>query len=88
MVVLSALHPSYTQTKLAFLWLLQGDSFIVAFHTPWDALRYCLAVQSELLTLPWPRELLEAPEAADDASEVQLQYSSSAMDWCDQEEGA
>ena len=59
----------------------QGDSFIVAFHTPWDALRYCLAVQTALLSVEWPEELLTAPEAADDAAEVQLRYNNGAMDW-------
>ena len=53
----------------------------MAFHTPWDALCYCLAVQAELLNVAWPEELLSCPEAASDASEVQLQYNAGAMDW-------
>ena len=32
----------------------EGDSFFVAFEDPMQAARWCLAVQTELLTLDWP----------------------------------
>ncbi len=37
----------------------EGDSFIIAFHSPAAALHFCMDVQHELLALPWPRELLQ-----------------------------
>ncbi|GFR50128.1 hypothetical protein Agub_g12279, partial [Astrephomene gubernaculifera] len=37
----------------------EGDSFILAFHTPMDAARFALLAQQALLELPWPAELLE-----------------------------
>ncbi|GLI66107.1 hypothetical protein VaNZ11_009817, partial [Volvox africanus] len=36
----------------------EGDSFIIAFHSADDAVRFALAVQQALLEEPWPRELL------------------------------
>ncbi|PNH08506.1 Adenylate cyclase [Tetrabaena socialis] len=36
----------------------EGDSFLLAFHCAQDALAFCLALQDELPTLPWPAELL------------------------------
>ncbi|GIL56783.1 hypothetical protein Vafri_12094 [Volvox africanus] len=36
----------------------EGDSFIIAFHSANDAVRFALAVQQALLEEPWPRELL------------------------------
>ncbi len=41
----------------------EGDSFIIAFHTPSQALRFCMDVQQELLSLPWPTELLQSTYA-------------------------
>ena len=43
----------------------QGDSFMVAFATARDAVRWCLEVQMELLHAPWPEELLAEHEAAE-----------------------
>ncbi len=43
----------------------QGDSFMVAFPTVVDAVRWCLDVQEVLLAAPWPEELLAQPEAAE-----------------------
>jgi len=34
-----------------------GDSFQLAFHTVREATMYCLDVQMQLLTAPWPKEL-------------------------------
>jgi predicted ATPase/class 3 adenylate cyclase len=42
----------------------QGDSFMVAFRTALDAVRWCLDVQEVLLDAPWPEEILAEPEAA------------------------
>ncbi|KAG2495324.1 hypothetical protein HYH03_006594 [Edaphochlamys debaryana] len=36
----------------------EGDSFILAFGSPVDAVAFCLAAQQALLEAPWPRELL------------------------------
>ena len=35
----------------------EGDAFILAFHTPADALRYCLEVQLDLMMQPWPSQV-------------------------------
>ncbi|WP_075006301.1 ATP-binding protein [Stigmatella aurantiaca] len=43
----------------------QGDSFMVAFPSALEAVRWCLEVQEVLLSAPWPPELLEEPEAAE-----------------------
>ncbi|MDY7228183.1 ATP-binding protein [Hyalangium rubrum] len=42
----------------------QGDSFMVAFPTALEAMRWCLNVQQMLLEAPWPEEILAEPEAA------------------------
>ena len=42
----------------------QDDSFLVVFHTPADALGWCLTVQSLLLGAPWPSALLEHARAS------------------------
>ncbi|HYI01783.1 adenylate/guanylate cyclase domain-containing protein, partial [Hyalangium sp.] len=42
----------------------QGDSFMVAFPTVVEAVRWCLEVQEALLDAPWPEELLAWPDAA------------------------
>lgn len=39
----------------------EGDSFVLAFHSPRSALAFALEAQTELLHLPWPRELLATP---------------------------
>jgi predicted ATPase/class 3 adenylate cyclase len=44
----------------------QGDSFMVAFPSALDAVRWCLDVQEVLLDAPWPEELLAEPEAAEE----------------------
>ncbi|KAG2423038.1 hypothetical protein HXX76_015554 [Chlamydomonas incerta] len=43
----------------------EGDAFAVAFHGPDDALGFALDVQVALLEQPWPRELLQQPDAAE-----------------------
>ncbi len=43
----------------------QGDSFMVAFPTAREAVRWCLDVQEVLLDAPWPKELLAEPDAAE-----------------------
>jgi class 3 adenylate cyclase len=43
----------------------EGDSFILAFHSPKDALEYAVEAQQALLTANWPQQLLDTfPEAA------------------------
>ncbi|MCP3141451.1 ATP-binding protein [Pyxidicoccus xibeiensis] len=44
----------------------QGDSFMVAFPTVLEALRWCLEAQEALLRAPWPAEILAQPEAAEE----------------------
>ena len=44
----------------------QGDSFMVAFSSVLEALRWCLEAQEALLRAPWPAELLTQPEAAEE----------------------
>ncbi len=36
----------------------EGDSFIIAFHHPADALAFCMEAQTSLLQVPWPSEIL------------------------------
>jgi predicted ATPase/class 3 adenylate cyclase len=43
----------------------QGDSFMVAFGSAVEAVRWCLKVQQELLRAPWPEELLAETDAAE-----------------------
>ncbi|KAG2434341.1 hypothetical protein HYH02_012359 [Chlamydomonas schloesseri] len=43
----------------------EGDAFAVCFHGPDDALGFALDVQMALLEQPWPRELLQQPDAAE-----------------------
>lgn len=43
----------------------EGDSFMVAFHAPMDAVRFCLDVQRRLLGLAWPDELLRMTDGSD-----------------------
>jgi len=43
----------------------QGDSFMVAFQQPYDALKWCLSVQSALLKAPWDSHLLAHPDSAE-----------------------
>ena len=42
----------------------EGDSFQVAFHTPADAVGWCLNVQSLLLTAAWPAALEQHAKTA------------------------
>jgi class 3 adenylate cyclase len=37
----------------------EGDSFILAFHSPSDALAYSIEAQQALLLAPWPQEFLD-----------------------------
>ncbi|KAJ9509342.1 hypothetical protein QJQ45_001777 [Haematococcus lacustris] len=37
----------------------EGDSFILAFHTPNDAARFAVTAQAALVLAPWPQELYE-----------------------------
>ncbi|GFH25227.1 guanylate cyclase domain-containing protein, partial [Haematococcus lacustris] len=37
----------------------EGDSFILAFHTPNDAARFAVAAQAALVLAPWPQQLYE-----------------------------
>ena len=43
----------------------QGDSFMLAFPSVGEALRWCLDVQEALLHAPWPAELLAQPPASE-----------------------
>ncbi|QRN96900.1 AAA family ATPase [Archangium violaceum] len=43
----------------------QGDSFMVAFDSAVEAVRWCLLAQQELLHAPWPEELLAEADAAE-----------------------
>ncbi|EGO00435.1 hypothetical protein SERLA73DRAFT_160301 [Serpula lacrymans var. lacrymans S7.3] len=40
----------------------EGDAFMCSFPTTLSALRWCLAVQVELLNQPWPSEILECDD--------------------------
>ncbi|KAG2442801.1 hypothetical protein HXX76_002880 [Chlamydomonas incerta] len=42
----------------------EGDSFLLAFHKPDNALGFALAAQSALLAADWPTELMSSPYAA------------------------
>jgi predicted ATPase/class 3 adenylate cyclase len=42
----------------------QGDSFMVAFASAVEAVRWCLEAQEALLRAPWPEELLRLSDAA------------------------
>lgn len=44
----------------------QGDSFLVAFTSAVEAVRWCLEAQQALLRAPWPEELLAEPDAAEE----------------------
>jgi predicted ATPase/class 3 adenylate cyclase len=52
----------------------QGDSFMVAFRTVLEAVRWCLDVQEVLLDAPWPEEILAQPEAAQERGPAGLLY--------------
>jgi class 3 adenylate cyclase len=41
-----------------------GDSFMVAFQRPDNAVRWCLAVQDALFHAPWNEHLMEHPDSA------------------------
>lgn len=43
---------------------MEGDAFIISFHTAVDALLWCLTAQQQLLDIDWPTELLAHPECA------------------------
>ncbi len=44
----------------------QGDSFMVAFPSVTQAVRWCLEAQEALLNAPWPVALLAHPQAAEE----------------------
>ncbi len=44
----------------------QGDSFMIAFSSVLEALRWCLEAQEALVRAPWPADLLAHPEAAEE----------------------
>ncbi|WP_224364039.1 ATP-binding protein [Hyalangium versicolor] len=44
----------------------QGDSFMVAFPSVMEAVRWCLETQEALLQAPWPAALLAHPQAAEE----------------------
>lgn len=60
-----AMHDALMRTTMATLGgyevTTEGDAFLVAWHTPNDAVRWCMTVQLALLKLDWPPELLEHP---------------------------
>ncbi|KAJ9460795.1 Adenylate cyclase [Diplonema papillatum] len=39
----------------------EGDAFMVAFHNPTSAAKWCTVVQRELLNVDWPEDLLKLP---------------------------
>jgi len=41
----------------------EGDAFQMAFHDAFDAVSFCLEVQSKLVRCDWPKEILQHPEA-------------------------
>ena len=43
--------------------LSEGDSFVVAFHDPIDAISWALHVQIALMDVAWPLDLLQQPQA-------------------------
>ena len=43
---------------------IQGDAFQVVFHTPADAVGWCLNVQRQLLTAAWPAALEQHAKTA------------------------
>ncbi|KAL6750967.1 hypothetical protein V8C86DRAFT_758675 [Haematococcus lacustris] len=40
----------------------EGDAFLCAFHSPLDAVLFCLKLQDALLHATWPQELLHCPD--------------------------
>jgi len=46
----------------------QGDSFMVAFQDPHNAIRWCLSVQAALFSAPWNLQLMEHPDSAEEFS--------------------
>lgn len=40
----------------------EGDAFIASFHTPIEALLWCLTAQVQLQTAEWPQQLLETDD--------------------------
>jgi class 3 adenylate cyclase len=42
----------------------EGDSFIIAFHSPAAAIAFAAAAQKALLTAAWPQQLLDSFEEA------------------------
>src|SRR2546421_4429111 len=40
-----------------------GDGFIVAFHIARQVLAWCMKIQDDLLSVSWPKEILDTPYA-------------------------
>ncbi|KAJ1565642.1 cysteinyl-tRNA synthetase, partial [Nowakowskiella sp. JEL0078] len=43
----------------------EGDAFMVSFRNPVSALEWCLAIQTELMKLDWPAEILSTVEGGE-----------------------
>ncbi|KAJ3126495.1 cysteinyl-tRNA synthetase [Nowakowskiella sp. JEL0407] len=43
----------------------EGDAFMVSFKNPINALEWCLTVQTELMKLDWPQEILQLADAGE-----------------------
>ncbi len=43
----------------------EGDAFVLAFHTPFDAVSWCIQAQQELLEATWPETILQSIEAGE-----------------------
>jgi class 3 adenylate cyclase len=54
----------------------EGDSFILAFHSPSDALAYAIEAQQCLLAAAWPQELLDTCDEAGVVDAVTCAHSS------------
>lgn len=47
----------------------EGDSFMVAFHSPVSAVWWCLFVQEALVNANWPEELLKCSYSKEEFDE-------------------
>lgn len=47
----------------------EGDAFMVSFKNAEDALKWCLAIQLQLLEADWPQEILESPDGRETRGE-------------------
>lgn len=44
----------------------EGDSLTIAFHNSFEAIKFCMCSQEELMKLAWPEELYDHPSGAKD----------------------